>query len=369
VSLIHRRGLRRLAVLLLSATMALSLTVSAEAKKPATPGKGAERTVTVMTRNLYFGADLTPVVVAPDLPAFIGAVTAAWIDAHGTDFPGRMGAVADEIVAAGPTLVGLQEVALWRTGPLGDPAPATTVDADFLGLLLDALDARGAAYEVVAHAEGFDVEFPVVPLGFDGRLTVSDVLLARTDLPTSQLKLSNPQTGSYATVFSLPSPAGVIPFPRQWASVDAKVRGKEFRFVTTHLEAVFPPVRVAQAAELVAAHAATKLPVVFVGDFNSEPGTAGDAAWTMIQSGATDVWGALYPGDPGLTCCFDGLVADPDATLGSRIDLVLAEAGFGFVSAEVVGEEAGDFFGRWPSDHAGVVATLTVDHKRPSKRR
>ena len=107
----------------------------------------------------------------------------------------------------------------------------------------------------------------------DVRLTVSDVLLARRGLKTADLKLSNPLSGTYSISLTLPTPVGAIPFlSRQWASVDVKIRGKSFRFITTHLEAFEPRVRVAQAQELLAGPAATSLPTIVVGDFNSQPG-------------------------------------------------------------------------------------------------
>ena len=64
-----------------------------------------------------------------------------------TDFPTRSRLLAAEIAAARPDLIALQEVALWRQGPieldqLGRPN-ATDVDYDFLATLL--ADLRGTA--------------------------------------------------------------------------------------------------------------------------------------------------------------------------------------------------------------------------------
>lgn len=323
-----------------------------------------KRTATVMTYNLYFGADLGPVVAAAGIGVgpFVVAASQAWVDAHATDFPGRMAAVADQIAEHEPHLVGLQEVALWRTGPLGDPAAAEAVDADFLALLLDALADDGLDYEVVAAVEGFDFEAPLVPLGFDGRLTISDVLLARDGLPASQLKLSNPQTGTYQAAVVLPTapPLPPLVFPRQWASVDVKLRGKSFRLVTTHLESVAAPFRIAQAQELLAIHGGAGLPLVVIGDINSEPGVVGDAADVLLAGALDDVTAPAIGGDP--TCCQNADVDNAVSLLGTRIDLILADATFALLGAEVVGDEPGDKTGsaHWPSDHAGVVAELLL---------
>ncbi len=106
------------------------------------------KSLTVMTRNLYLGADLTRAFAAlqapPDrqLEVLIGATTTIRAIVDQTDFPLRAQRLAAEIDKRKPDLIGLQEVALWRHGPLG--AEATTVDYDFLRLLLAALHARGA---------------------------------------------------------------------------------------------------------------------------------------------------------------------------------------------------------------------------------
>jgi hypothetical protein len=105
--------------------------------------QGHGKTVRVMTRNVYLGADLTPAIGAPDLPSFVAAVGGVLRQVTATNFPVRARGLAAEIRAVKPDLVGLQEVALWRTGPasivplLGGPKTATTVRYDFLELLLD----------------------------------------------------------------------------------------------------------------------------------------------------------------------------------------------------------------------------------------
>ena len=61
-------------------------------------------TVTVMTRNLYFGTDLTPVINAPDLPSLFSAIASAFNEAQASDFFGRANAWADEIAITRPDL-------------------------------------------------------------------------------------------------------------------------------------------------------------------------------------------------------------------------------------------------------------------------
>ncbi len=322
-----------------------------------------KRTIKVMTQNLYFGADLTPVITAPDLTIFITQATYAWMNAQNTNIPARMVAIAAQIEEQQPDLIGLQEVAMWRKGVLFSPDPATSIEADFLGLLLNALEERGLSYQVVAYASGFDTEVPLPVLGIDGRLSIADVILARADLPTSELKLSNPMTGSYQNTLTLPTPAGPISLARQWASVDVKVRGKSFRFVSTHLEPYHPLVRAAQAQELLNAHAGRWAPNIFVGDFNSVPGSIGDAAQALIDSGFQDAWAVRNTSEPGYTCCQNTDLLNPASQLNRRIDLILAAPDFYVLAVDRAGEnpENKTGSGHWPSDHAGVTAALLLE--------
>jgi endonuclease/exonuclease/phosphatase family metal-dependent hydrolase len=105
--------------------------------------------------------------------------------------------------------------------------------------------------------------------------------------------------------------------------------------------------------------------VVLVGDINSDPAQSSpdNAAFSvLIGAGMVDTWAVANPGDAGLTCCFSELLDDPSAAVfDSRIDHVLTKGAVGVVSSRVYGTDpknraAG---GLWPSDHAGVTATLT----------
>jgi endonuclease/exonuclease/phosphatase family metal-dependent hydrolase len=295
------------------------------------------------------------------MPALLAAVGAGWAQVQANDFPARAQALADEIATAKPDLVGLQEAMLFRTDtpPDGPGTNAETVAYDFVSLLRAALARRGLDYSAVSVFTGTDAELPAgLPPTLDVRLTDHVVVLARVDEKTADLKLSNPESGPYPTALTVPTVAGPVTLPRGWASVDVKIRGKSFRFVTTHLESFSAAVRNLQASELLAGPVDTSLPVVLVGDMNSGPGTDLGADSILLGGGFSDAWND----GPGLTCCHAVDLHNPDPTLTKRIDLVLTKGGFEAVSADVVGEEPSDRTpsGLWPSDHAGVVATLRL---------
>src|SRR5437899_4309997 len=117
----------------------------------------AEDGVTVMTRNMYFGADLTPAIAAPTVPAPILAATHVIAGVNASDVPSRVDGMAAEIANARPDLVGLQEVAIWRA-----VYPPTFSPTGFDFLELDALAARGEHYVVVATHVTNDLQAPAL---------------------------------------------------------------------------------------------------------------------------------------------------------------------------------------------------------------
>ncbi|HEX9303232.1 MAG TPA: endonuclease [Thermoanaerobaculia bacterium] len=368
--------------------LAVALAVPLAAAPPEHAGN--RKTVTVMTDNLYVGADLTPAVAAVasgDPAAIVAAVSEVWAKVQFTDFNARAEGLAREIEAAEPDLLGLQEASLWRSQTPADfvPGNAEHVEYDFVAILLQALEARGLHYAVVAEETGFDAEFP----GFlseaaaaagelsDIRLTDHEVILARTDLRTSELELSNPATGHFVTNIEFPiSPTENFVLQRGWASVDAKVRGKSFRFVTTHLESDSELVREAQAAEILAGPTNTTLAVVLVEDSNSNAnGDSTTPAYaSFLGAGFVDAWLEANPGVTVSTCCNAELLTNsvfpsPTDDFG-RIDLVLYRAAGNFqtLDAGLFGTNpATDRVSNgltliWPSDHAGVAAKLEIEN-------
>ena len=309
--------------------------------------------VKVMSRNLYLGADLLPVVSAPDLPTLMQRAATVVNTLHATDFPTRAKALAKEIDDEDPWLVGLQEASIWSRGPLG--GPATTEVYDFLDLLLQQLSKRGLHYEVVVKQKNFDAEVPTA-LGYDIRLTQQNAILARTDLPADKLQLSNPMKAVYAVNTPIDLLGTQIFDTRGWVSVDAKVSGSTIRFIDTHLDSYVPAVRQAQIAELLTGPANTGRKVVLVGDLNAEPQS--NVIDQVRAAGLKDNWLIAGKG-AGPTCCQPEKLKNKKSSLDRRIDYVFTEAGLQVRKTKRVGHETSDRVGGlWPSDHAGVVSTF-----------
>src|SRR3990172_7198099 len=110
------------------------------------------RTITVMSRNIYIGTDLGPMIAARNLTELFDAILTGFAEVHVTDFPSRAKAMAAEITSKKPDIVGLQEVVLIRSQYPANYSPvpdSTTMDFDFLQILLDELTRRGQNYEAV----------------------------------------------------------------------------------------------------------------------------------------------------------------------------------------------------------------------------
>lgn len=375
---VRRLGLTVVAALLLSGLLA----GGAQAKY------GPGHQVNVMTRNLYLGADLTPAIAAKNTNEFVQANGQILREVTANNFRVRAKGLAQEILKKKPDLVGLQEVALWRTGPpslepLLSPAgpTATTVRYDYLNELLDRLNKGKERYRAAVIEKEFDFEAPADengvagdgPNGFikdaevNGRLTMRDVILVRLG---AGVVTSHPRKGNFANMLTVQLSGVEVKVLRGWTAIDAKVRGsKKFRFVNTHLEAFddsnqVPSIRALQAGELVAkgGPVTTSLPVVLVGDLNSDGTTVegGDrqAYETLVKAGMRERSTAKPP-----SCCIKssllavgsgGSIADFD----HHIDHVMTRdpKKVKLFSSSVTGRAPVN--GYWDSDHAGVFSSL-----------
>ena len=341
-----------------------------------------EDTLTVMTYNVYVGGNLEALFgqlgVLP--PEQIARAAHAIYDqvVNKAAFSLRAEAIADAIATDEPHFVGLQEMALIRTGEpdsfLGGPPNAATIVLDFREVLKAELASQGLNYSFDYEIQNADVELPMHDGGSffkDGRLTFFDVLLVRDDV-----EVSNHDARNYS-VFLQP-PTAPLEAKRGYVMVEASVADRAYRVVNTHLEAVVPQIRNAQAAELMAYLVAGDAPTILLGDFNSSPdiasGVDDDNTYVAVtEAGFADMW----KGGPGtgFTCC-QGADLTEAGSLSKRIDFVFVRNSSALGAASIdtgeddaftVGDQPLDRVPNpegtliWPSDHAGVGAVLYVD--------
>ena len=326
-----------------------------------------DRDLSVMTRNMYLGTDFDGVFSAPDQFSLFVAVGVAYSNVQAGNVPERISGIADEIEAGAPTLVGLQEVALWRTGTFGDPAAAENVTFDFLAMLHAELASRGLHYRTVVQQENLDAEVPAFinfAPAFDVRFTDRVVILARSDLKISEFKLEGTRAQLFAATFVLPGGLfSGLPIPRGWTSADVKMRGKNYRFVNAHLESFHPGVTVLQANELTTSAGNTDRALIFAGDFNSDAEINATGYQIFRNAGFADVWEQTHGNEPGLT--WPLFLTSPLTFMSpvQRLDLILTRGEIGAMDADIVGEDPltdQTPSGLMRSDHAGVIAILKL---------
>ncbi|HEX5822357.1 MAG TPA: endonuclease/exonuclease/phosphatase family protein, partial [Solirubrobacterales bacterium] len=370
-------------------------------------GKGTHQ-LTVMSRNLYLGADLSPALNSTTLDGAVNAAYQIEQQVHRTKFPSvRAAELAAEIKKQKPDIVGLQEGAWWRTGPYDLGAvtspKATQTDpagGDFLTDLLNQLNSGGGKksgasatkkkkpklqYRIAVVKPEFDYELPITNnpggLGFcnanpsqchNERLTMRDAILVKKGVKTSKATSGTFNTLLRVKVGGLLS----VDVTRGWAAVDAKVNGKKVHVVDSHLEAfdsdasntgsdgqTYPKggIREAQAKQLIAPGGPTtsKLPTLLVGDFNSDFPVHGD----QVDPGDALAYRALLAGGwseralrpPPFGCCLqDPNLNDPStAGITHRVDHIMSNSKKikfkkgGLTTTYAKGLHSSDHFGLW----------------------
>lgn len=319
----------------------------------AAPGAMAAKKTTdvsVMTRNVFLGADLPPLAVAQPGADFEQKAGAMLAEVTAGDPAGRMKLVGREIAKARPDLVGLQEISLWRTGPKGDPAPATDVRFDFLGQIRKELKKRHASYRVVAKKLGFNVEGPT-DQGVDVRLSLGDVVLARKGV-----KVKHSRSGLFDSQLHFNTASlGDVNTSRSWNALDATVRGARIHLVNAHLEAYSPDIRLDQAKELVAGPLKSKRPTILVGDLNSGPNLEKPEDRPPYEAIAAAGFKPRRIAKP--SCCFNEL--DGDTGWDHNVDWIMSKPGLKLLRSSITGREK-TATGFHPADHGGVVSVLRV---------
>ena len=376
-------GLRRKKLAIFPVLIAAMLTfaVSASAERA---GVGGKRDVDVMTVNLYVGGDIGLIMQVnpadPSYPAnLIEAVTTVYYEIVASVPSNRLQTVANQIADRMPDIVAVEEASLIRVQSPGDliiggTNAATKVVYDYLKILVADLNAQGAHYKVVSSANEVDVELPMINMQTgsidDVRLTDREAILARTDLPPGQLRVSHPQSGNFVNVIPIPDLGLFV--ERGWCSVDVFIRGRDFRCICTHLEEeIAPQIQTLQAQELLAGPANTQLPVILLGDFNADPlrrgypdyatNYPGPFAYDLLRAaGFGDAWATLNANNPfgGLTWGHDEFLADPTRLFDRRIDFAFYRGkGVVPVQAEVTDMITGLIPSPlWASDHAALSA-------------
>jgi hypothetical protein len=236
---------------------------------------------------------------------------------------------------------------------------------DFLAILQDALAARGLHYVVAATSDNISVHlvFGLV------NLVDHDALLVDADRVTV-----NAAGGKQFNV-NLGDVAPGVALNRGWVWARTTIDAEAVTFASAHPEAnlatapvpQLEQIRAAQVGEMIATLAGDAR-VVLMGDLNDHPGSPMYAL--LAGNGYSDTWTALHPGGgaQGLTCCHKTDLSDAIATFDQRIDYIWTRGvarddgkvrgsieRFGLVPADRL---TGPAYSIWPSDHAGLVASL-----------
>jgi endonuclease/exonuclease/phosphatase family metal-dependent hydrolase len=323
----------------------------------AAPAQAGTRQLKVATYNIYLGADLAPLALAQTPQELVARAGIAYDQVVATDFPSRARAISRLVRNERPEVIGLQEVALWKKGPLRGPLHTTY---DFLDILLRELGNAGLHYRAAAVDNTGTITLPISAterVSFTNR----DVILVEDGLP-----VTNAQSHLYVAKFSFTTPFGVtFTFPRGWSAVDVALKGKpaRVRVATTHLQPGALLIRNAQAQELYAALAQSPYPVTALGDFNALPIEPIGPYSTFTTGGYDDAWRTIHGPGGGFTAIQDPDLRNLPSKLSARIDYVFYQpAHLSAVSAHLIGDKARDRTptGLWPSDHAGLVVGLRL---------
>ena len=377
---------------------------------PVAPAQAADTQVTVMTRNLYLGSD---VGVAMDLiPNLSAAAQFMWDQVKATDFNKRAPKLAAEVIAQKPDVIGLQEATIWFCKK--NAFSKRTEVFNFTKQFLAATKAQGTEY-VLAQKDGITAlntgysiaAVPFVTMVNDPEtfqplfgqdkaacgFEIADALAVRADLASKVLKVGNTEYEQTYTI--VPT---IMTIYRGYTWADIQIGNSPVRFVTTHLESLWDenkiPNAAIQAQQLIADLMNTDMPVVIMGDFNSDPrdprisddpnaggqptasevcpagGSTCNAYLLMRESGYKDVgpdsldpmnntWGmnALLTGADPVRLKYSQQLGNY-AGYSDRLDYVFVKNGVEVVSATIIGATPPNNLN---TDHAGVVSTLLIN--------
>ena len=377
--------------------------------------------LTVMSRNIYLGADVGTAMKL--LPNFAAAAQFMWDQVKHNDFEKRASKLALEAAREKPELIGIQEATVWYCTK--DLWSGRREVYNYLQMLVDATKSTGVGYSIASFngTQAFNPGYSIAAIPYltkvnDPQLfpsifgqksaycgfTIGDAILVRDDVAKN---IVNVGASEYDAAYSIiPT---LMTIYRGYTWVDYKSEDWVVRVISTHLESIADkdkmPNSVLQARQLVADTKSLIMPLVVLGDFNADyrdprgkdqpnPGdqpvvgkacpTAGDHAcnayWTMIDNGfsnaSPEAWNPAY-----LTWGATDLLNGPDpkrakiaATMGNqfgftdRLDYVFAKNGVKEISSKIFGNTWPEGDSIWncgnekcfATDHAGVVSTLSI---------
>ena len=366
--------------------------------------------VTVMTRNLYLGAD---VGVAMELiPNLSAAAQFMWDQVKATDFNNRAPKLAAEVIAERPDVIGIQEATIWYCKK--SAWSKRTEVFNFTEQFLAAIKAQGQDYVlaskdgVTALNTGYSIAaIPFVTMVNDPEtfqplfgqdkaacgFEIADALVIRGDLSGKVLAVGNTEYEASYTV--VPT---IMTIYRGYSWADIEIGNTPVRFVTTHLESLWDenkvPNAAKQAQQLITDLKETRNPIVIMGDFNSDPrdprisddpniggqpaaskscpagGSECSAYRLMFEAGFKDVGpDSLDPRNNtwGMNALLTG--PDPDrlkysqqlgnfAGYSDRLDYVFVKNGAVPLVSRIIGATPPNNLN---SDHAGVVSLISID--------
>ena len=377
--------------------------------------------ITVMSRNIYLGADVG--VALELIPNFPKAAQFMWDQVKKTDFATRAPKLARESAQDRPEIIGVQEATIWycKKDLFSDKVEVfnfldqfiSATKASGVGYSLataNGVEAFNPGYSIAAIPYVTKVRDPEVFNPIFGQdtascgFTIGDALLVRDDVKDRIIQVGN--TEYDATYSIVPT---LMTIYRGYTWDDFKVQDSVVRLITTHLESIWDenkvPNSALQAQQLVADLKDAKMPIVIMGDFNADyrdprpqgepnpgeqpvasetcptPGGAKCNAYsTMIEAGFENAspdaknpryftWGAsaLLNG-PDKKRALDAKKFGNQYGFTDRLDYIFTKNVYATVSSKIIGNVWPDGSGVWdcgkdkcfPSDHAGVVATIEL---------
>jgi endonuclease/exonuclease/phosphatase family metal-dependent hydrolase len=317
------------------------------------PSAASAADVSVMTRNMYVGANILPLATSAPGEEFERAAGEILRQVDATEPDARMKVMAAEIARADADFVNIQEATAWYTGPKGDPAKAPWTRWDYLAALKRELRALGRPYYVVTSDRPLDAEGPS-DRGVDVRFKTGNAILLRK---RSGFRIERARSGRFPTQFRVPTRAiGEVETTRGWNYVDFTVDGQSARLVNAHPEAFSADVRLQQMRELVAGPLKTKRRVILAGDLNTGPDLPQeqDRAPYRVLADA----GFVDRRTPAFNCCFNDDLRT--GTWDHIVDRIMSRPGLPLVESFIGSTSDTTPSGLLASDHGAVTSVLRL---------